>query len=752
MASACALLVEPVVADKETHATIQQSLHSLGESSVIDRSRLRLPDRAASAGRFDIQGLRAFAVIAVILDHLLGWPDGGFVGVDVFFVISGFLITGILLREHEKTNHISFTGFYRRRIKRIIPAAVLVLTATVAGAWFVFDASRVRTTLVDATWAFLFAGNWRFASLSTDYFSADGPVSPLQHYWSLAVEEQFYFVWPWIMLLIFTLFLRGQRSLRSARIVVGAVITMVSVASFVWALWETAIFPNSAYFSTFSRAWELGVGALLAVAAPALINVPSRLRPLLAWLGIVGMVASLFLIHQGSAFPAPAAALPVLSAALVILSGTGVEQQQFLFPLTNRVSSYVGDISYSLYLWHFPIIILGGAIVARTPLTQTVIGVVIVITAVYSYQLVENPIRLSNWLSPSGRRREVHLVRRDRASARFPALDQPYKVTALSCVCIVTVALVALALKPVAPPKIVVLSPPKSQSSRTATPQDVSPEQAALQKQIVTALRATSWPSLDPTMSDAIGSPQAPPDILSCGAYPLVDSTKCTWGDSVATKTAIIVGDSAAMTYVNPLRKILGANGWQLKSYGTFGCPFTDRLIPTPDANITRTCTARKADAVKAIKQAEPDLVFITNSYIPKSTGGNAKLWTTDEWETSTLRIVNKFKDSVGKVVFLAAPPSDKDLAACYTRLSKPFDCVSKVLTTWDDFAVSDQDMAAKVQGAWVDSRPWFCVYGSCPSFVGHTPTKSDRNHMTIAYGQWIAPVIEESLKTRKIL
>lgn len=717
---------------------------------MSNRYRFRLPTREPSTGRFDIQGLRAFAVVAVILDHLLAWPKGGFVGVDIFFVISGFLITGILLKEHAKTSRISFMGFYRRRAKRIIPAAALVIAFTVACSWFVFNGARFKATTIDATWAFLFVGNWRFASLSTNYFNADGPVSPLQHYWSLAVEEQFYFVWPWLMLLIFAIFLRGQSSARSARIVVGTVIASISLASFAWALWETANVFNRAYFSTFSRTWELGIGALLAITAPALTKIPDRVRPALAWAGIAGMLASLFLVQPSSAFPAPVAAIPVLSAALVILAGTGIKQQRFLFPLTNRVSNYVGDISYSLYLWHFPIIIIGGALVTRTPLTLTLTGIVIIVVAGYSYHLVENPIRSSNWLSPRAHRRGAHPFRDHSTRRRVPTFDQQYKKTAFSFVCIVTFALVALALQPVVPARSVTLKLPSRVTAGVVTP-PMPPKQATLQKQIVTALKATSWPNLDPTMSDAIGSAQAPPDVFACGVSPLVDPSKCTWGDPGAKKTAIIVGDSEAMTYVNPLRRILVARGWRVKSYGTFGCSFTARLIPNPDAKFLRTCTARKADAVKTINRLQPDLVFITNLYAHKALPGTAPM-TNDELEASTLKIVNEFKLSASTVVFLAPPPSDKEISACYTRRSTPYDCVSKISTAWDEFATMDQDMAARVKGVWVDSRPWFCSYDSCPSFVGHTPTKSDAYHMTIEYGQWIAPVIAESLEAQKLL
>ncbi|PRA10099.1 acyltransferase, partial [Brevundimonas sp. MYb27] len=296
--------------------------------------------------RPDIQGLRALAVLAVIADHLFHWPSGGFVGVDVFFVISGFLITGVLVREYEKTGRISFVDFYRRRIKRILPASVLALAVTLAVSYFVFSKSRFDMVTWDVIWAFFFAGNWRFALAGTDYFQADGPVSPIQHFWSLGVEEQFYFVWPWVMLLIIAMMAKRSSNGTAVRLAVGIAITLISVASFAWAMHETTTTPTLAYFSTFSRAWELGVGAGLAILAPVLVRLPNALRPVLGWVGFLGIIASLFIINSTSIFPAPTAALPVLATGLVILAGTG-GPQRFLAPLTNRVSGYVGDISYS---------------------------------------------------------------------------------------------------------------------------------------------------------------------------------------------------------------------------------------------------------------------------------------------------------------------------------------------------------------------------------------------------------------------
>lgn len=152
--------------------------------------------------RRDIQGLRAVAVLAVFLDHLAGWPRGGFVGVDIFFVISGFLITGLLLREYERTGSISFRSFYARRVKRILPASVLVLAVTTVLASLLFPLTRTLSTIGDALWALGFAGNWRFAVSGTDYFQEGTLPSPLQHYWSLGVEEQYYLLWPLLMVVV----------------------------------------------------------------------------------------------------------------------------------------------------------------------------------------------------------------------------------------------------------------------------------------------------------------------------------------------------------------------------------------------------------------------------------------------------------------------------------------------------------------------------------------------------------------------
>lgn len=350
--------------------------------------------------RRDLQGLRALAVVAVVLAHLIGWPRGGFAGVDVFFVVSGFLITGLLLRELAATGRISLRDFFARRIRRILPAAVVVLAAVVVVAFVVFNRTQADRTLFDALAALALVANWRFAVEGTDYFHAADAVSPLQHFWTLSVEEQFYLVWPALLLLLVLLLPVAARRTGAARAVVGLAAAAIVVVSGGWAMVQTAGDPTVAYFSTATRAWELAVGALLAVAVPVLGRIPAAFRWVLGWLGAAGVVWSFLIVDPDTMpFPAPWAALPVAAAVLVIAGGVGGDpRQRHLFPLTNPISVFVGDVSYSLYLWHFPVIVFAAVLLPAGAESTLIVVATIIVLAVSGYFLVEQPLHRSPWL------------------------------------------------------------------------------------------------------------------------------------------------------------------------------------------------------------------------------------------------------------------------------------------------------------------------------------------------------------------
>ncbi|WP_292866343.1 acyltransferase family protein [Microbacterium sp.] len=360
-----------------------------------------LPDTMTSptaSRRRDIQGLRALAVLAVIGAHAAGWPRGGFAGVDVFFVISGFVITGALLREQRSAGRISLARFYARRARRLLPAAVITIAAVVGTSFAVFHRARADQILGDGVAALLLASNWRFAAQGSDYFAATTAVSPLQHFWSLSVEEQFYLVWPGLLIVLLLLVPRAARAGRRAAILVGVASAVVVVASFGIAVVQSAQNPLLAYFSTATRAWEFAVGAFLAAAAPLARRLPAAMGGLLALAGTVGIVAALFVLEpSGPGFPGPWAALPVGATVLVIVGGA-VAPRAMLLPLTNPVSVFTGDASYSLYLWHFPVVVFAAAVVPVSAWSLPVILAATAVLGIASYLLVEQPLRYAPFL------------------------------------------------------------------------------------------------------------------------------------------------------------------------------------------------------------------------------------------------------------------------------------------------------------------------------------------------------------------
>ena len=334
--------------------------------------------------RREIQGLRALAVLAVITNHL--FPDllpGGFLGVDIFFLLSGYLITGQLLELSTAGNLVrNLLNFYARRIRRILPSALLVIWVTVGLAYRYLGPVIGNETLRDGRWSTLFFANSHFNSLQVDYFGT-GTSSPLlQHYWSLAVEEQFYIVWPILLLLIVLLFRASSSKILLAVLSVTTVFSLISIFTIEQAL---------TYFATQTRIWELGIGAIMAL-------VGSKPTPkVVQWIALIILIGSLYFIDLDNQIPG-FVMLPILLGTAVLLN---VSDNRLKIILGNRVMHYLGDLSFVLYLWHWPIIELhrqlgNSELTTSDSLSQLVITVLM---AVITHHLIENPIRFSKYLA-----------------------------------------------------------------------------------------------------------------------------------------------------------------------------------------------------------------------------------------------------------------------------------------------------------------------------------------------------------------
>ncbi len=704
--------------------------------------------REKSRLRPDIQGLRAVAVLAVIAEHLFHWPIGGFVGVDVFFVISGFLITGLLIREWKRTGTISFGNFYRRRVKRILPASLLVIVATLLVARALFAAPRFSETLADSVWAGLFSANWRFLLQGSDYFQADGPISPLRHYWSLAVEEQFYFVWPAIMLAVLVfLGRRGvspSRSLRVAAILIG----VVSLWSYSWAALETASNPGAAYYSSFTRVWELGGGALLAFATPLCERIPEKLRPVLANAGLLGIVTSIFVLTPTNAFPAPGALLPVLSTALLIGAGCGGDQRH-LFVLTNPVSRHLGDISFSLYLWHFPVIVfLGSILPAQNSFYFAMVLFVTLGLSFFSYRLVEDPIRKSSWLSSSSKAVTSKTLgaRRKRRAARRDLLQAGAGLAVFLVVATGAIT-VRIALVP-APIAVAPLS--EARAGFPAAPVD-GPAGESLQKELAAAVPETSWPRFEPSLEELMSEDPHPERVLQCGEPGNHTAEECTFGPADATKHAVLVGDSISQRWAIPLTRLYAGNGWNIRIFGRPGCPFNDYpMIKSPEEQ--SICQERKQQAVDFIQGTKPDIVIVGNTMVPERLSTTGKEATAIDWQAGMTSILDRISASKQRLI-LSPPPFDKDVRECYSPVGGPRDCLGTVTSLWYDIARADTGAADASRSVYLDTRSLFCTPDdACPSFAGGIPVKKDHTHLTMPYGYHIQDALEELLDKRGLL
>ncbi|WP_253202072.1 acyltransferase family protein [Subtercola sp. PAMC28395] len=762
--------------------------------------------------RRDIQGLRAIAVIAVVLDHLLHWPSGGFAGVDIFFVISGFLITGILLRMHDTAatnapgSH-SFTDFYTRRIRRIVPAAVTVLVVTTTLGFLLFNRGKALSTLWDAVFAFFFVSNWHFAATGTDYFQAGDSLSPLQHFWSLSLEEQFYLVWPVLVLGCLALGARFTRSslrdgsqqqgsLRGGseqqgslqdrsqqggslqdrsqqggsqwhpnlpgRLIVWAVVAAVVVVSFSFSLTETATHPTAAYFSTFSRAWELGAGALLAISAPLFARMPRALCVLLAWVGSIILIASLFVIDDTLPFPAPWAALPVGATLLVIAAGIRGSTTG-LFPLTNPVSVFVGNLSYSLYLWHLPVIVFALLFLPAPTLENTlIIGALILAVSLVSYFLIEQPLHRSPWLQsfdsgphtsgpytsgPHTSEPPTHdtdgVTRRQARSAAWQEwrdrFGTQFILSTVGLVAVVAVIAVSIEVSLRDAPL-----PGAPVSSSLAVP-DQDPT-VALQADLASAASSSAWPSdLSPSLDDAISRTSSDNPANSCfavGDTPNFDD--CTWGSHSAPNHLYLVGDSTALAYAPAFKEIAEASAglWQVTAVGLYGCRFTDVLVQNDGSGVMDVCTQRKDDIAAKIAADAPRLVVVSNAFaLGKSSAGTPL--SVDDITTSTLAESAKY-NAAGRLVYLAPPPLGSDLGRCYSQVSSPQDCNAGIDQAWQDFAGATEAAASANGDHFVTSLPFSCSNGVCPAFAGTLPTKYDSVHLTAEYSAHIGPVIQQ--------
>ena len=678
--------------------------------------------RADSRVRREIQALRALAVLGVLLFHL--WPGrlpGGFVGVDVFFVVSGYLISDHLLREYERRGTISLPRFWARRIRRLLPASLLVLLITTLAVWVWVPDTRWAQFGAEVIASALYVENWALAAQSIDYMALSNAKSPVQHFWSLGVEEQFYVLWPLLILAAVAIAAVAKKA--SGRVIVVA-LCAVTAASLMFSIVSTVAEPTVAYFSTFTRAWEFGFGALLAV----LLRRVSRpfSEPVAAaasWIGFGMIVFAMITFSGATPFPGYTALIPVLGTVLVIASGSPQVRAAPTPLFSLKPVQFVGDVSYGTYLWHWPIIVLL-PYVTGTPLSwPTSIGVLLASIALgwISKTLVEDPVR-------------THAV----VSGSKPRWSFIGAGAAMALVVAVALPLATFTLAPPAVPET------------TAQP-DCFGANAMLDDECAPA---SAIPLTSSLSSFSIDVP--PAEVLACELSTTAgDFRRCDFGDIPAAGAHVaLIGDSHGTRFVEPLREVVLAAGGSLSTFLVSGCSMMSRELTGSAwgfeevyAGQCRDVTSRIHDAVAA--DPEIDTVILTD---------RTRLYVTDQREFHPLTaemVADSIErlQSAGKTVVVlldppemsAIPPQGGGSAAdCLSRSASPEDCS---LPRSD--AEFDDPMAAgaAASGAMtIDLDDVFCTSGQCLAQIGGLVVYSDDNHMTRSFALSLVPTLSERL------
>ncbi len=692
------------------------------------------PAARAEHVRADIQALRAIAVGLVVAYHFFpGLVPGGFVGVDVFFVISGFLITSHLLNRPPRRAR-DLAEFWGRRIRRLLPASFVVLAVTLAATLLVAPQTVWENTAKQVAASALYVENWFLAGEAVDYLAADNAASPVQHFWSLSVEEQFYLVWPILVLAAAWVAIRRGVGVRSA---VATAIAIVIAGSFAVSVTLSVTDPAAAYFVSWTRAWELALGGLAACLFPGVqraLGDRSAVRTAAAWTGLAAIVFAAFAFSGALPFPGWIAAIPVVGTAIVLVAAVSPGRFSPLGAMSWRPAQFLGDTSYSVYLWHWPLVVLVPYALSR-PLTWGEKGIAIAATLVLAWAT-------KVWVE-------------DRFRGRRPLGAPLRRSFAFMIVGMVVIAGAAGAVAyGVGAGQRAVEAEVEQKLTELFERQHTSPSDDSAAPASCFAADALVHAECDPHGDELVTDPvfaaadkPAPYDDGCWILGSLADQKTCHYGsDLPGAKRVALVGNSHAGHWLPALQVLAAEHGWSITTYLISICYTVDVPIDFDSEGKSRNCSAWNDRVIDEVANEKYDLVVMSN-YTANPLAGMDMAATMPAAERAYGRVIDGWADAGVPVLVLRDTPYAKDLENVPDCVAAHLDDLSACDGTRsrlqpDPLAAAAERRTGDPRIGLVDLTDRMCRGDVCYSVAGGVIVYFDRGHLTATFSQSLSPLI----------
>ncbi len=649
--------------------------------------------------RSDIEGLRAIAILLVVAAHArITWLAGGFVGVDVFFVLSGYLITGLLVQEVLAHGELRFAAFYARRFRRLLPALLVMLVCTCVLGYLLIAPGEQSGQAMGAASAAMWLSNFHFAFSNMGYFSPDAETNLFLHTWSLGVEEQFYLVWPLILVLSLGAWSAAQRRRDTTRLKV--VMSFVLAVSFVVSVWWTRTEPHLAFYMMPARAWQFALGALVflhfgAPATSASAQPTSSVKTMHAagWIGLTLIVFSALVLDTKIAYPGAWALLPSIGAAIVLAVGARSPAAGVGGVLSMRPMQAIGRISYTWYLWHWPVLLLGATVMDIDGIaTRCALVLLSFVLAALSYRFVETPIRNTSNL-----------------------LARPGLAVLAALVLVILSSALAIHWNNAAQKRMTLPEQTRYLTVRSEAP-------------IIYAMGCDDW-------------------------YRSADVHACSFGAANAQHTAVAIGDSVALQWFAAYAEQFNTTGWRLLVYTKSSCPMVDEPIFYPRIGRDYSeCTQWRRDALREIAGLNPDVVIMGSTFTYN--------FSQEQWVTGTARVLKAISPTTRQIFIMRSTPVlPFDGPSClaprsslYKAISRRSECVAPASDALSDnvYAWLNTAAAQFSNVNVIDMTDVICPNKQCHAELDGTIVFRDSQHLALAFTEALAPVFAKRIKAQE--